>query len=76
MKPEKLDAAEGRWLTNKMVVVIIIAIVGFTSTILGGYYSLRAEDAKIQAEHNTFKEVINTKLDSILDKIKDDCHRD
>lgn len=72
MTTPKLDAAEGRWLSNKYWVIIIISIVCFTSTMIGGYYSLRASDAEIVAQHNIFKEVINTKLDMILENMKND----
>jgi len=67
MLKNPLDAADGRWLTNKLWVVIIISAIAVTWGVCVCYMGLRAENSNVRNELTVFKTEINTKLGVILE---------
>jgi len=77
MVKAKIDAAEGRWLPNKIWFSIIIAAVMLSSSFMGVYYNLRAADVENATKLELFQKEVNGKLDKILDKVDSkDCGKD
>lgn len=62
----KIDAAEGRWLTNKVWIAILLSGILFSLTSAGLYYDLKAQDQIMRTDHRLFKVEITGKLNRII----------
>lgn len=71
--PNTPDAAEGHWLSNKIWVIIIIAVVGFSGMVVSKYYELQAADLKNTQNHELFKQSVDTKFELIMEKLDEIC---
>ena len=63
------DAAEGKWLSNKLWILIIVAVVGFSGIVMNKYWELKAADMSIVQKHELFKQSVDTKLQTIIEKL-------
>jgi hypothetical protein len=63
------DAAEGKWLSNKLWILIIVAVVGFSGIVMNKYWELKAVDMSIVQKHELFKQSVDTKLQTIIEKL-------